>query len=193
MARHDRQQWDERFRAGSHASPEPDPFLNRLEEYRPLLPPGRRALDVACGAGRHAVFLAERGWRVTACDISLEGLLQARALAAGRGVRVDLVCIDLETLWLPSNCFDLAVCFFYLQRELFSLLRATLRPAGLLVYKTYTTDQSRFSGGPTHPLHLLQPQELLQAFRDFRVLCYEEIVQGRGVAQLIAQKPSADS
>ena len=56
-------------------------------------------------------------------------------------------------------------------------------------YKTYTTDQLRFPGRPRHPLQMLRPQELLDAFRDFRVLAYQEIVKDRGVAQLIAQKP----
>jgi len=189
MSEQDRVAWDERFRAGDHADTEADPFLAELEEYAALIPATRRALDVACGAGRNAVWLAERGWDVTGCDISLEGLRKAQALAREHGVRLRLFCQDLETIVLPPVCFDLIVCFFYLQRDLFAALKGALRPGGLIVYKTYTSDQLQFSGGPRHPLHLLQPQELLDAFRDFRVLCYQEIVKGRGVAQLIAQKP----
>lgn len=198
MSQQERIAWDERFRAGDHAGAEPDPFLIRLEEYADLLPPDQRAgpkaarqkaLDVACGVGRNAVYLAERGWDVTAFDISIEGLRRAGKLAAGRGVRLNLVCQDLDTAALPSSYFDLILCFFYLQREIFPQLKAALRPNGLLVYKTYTIDQLRFPGRPRHPLHLLQPQELLEAFRDFRILFYEEIVKDRGVAQLIAQKP----
>lgn len=188
MSRLDRVSWEERFRSGGHASREPDPFLIHLEDYTGILPAGRKALDVACGAGRHAAWLAEKGWEVTACDISLEALRRARALASERGVRVQPYCHDLETPSLPDNYFDLIVCFFYLERGLFPLLKVALRSGGLIVYKTYTTDQGCFAGGPTHPLHLLQPQELLNAFGDFRVLRYEEIVQDRGVAQLIAQK-----
>jgi SAM-dependent methyltransferase len=193
MSRAERDSWDERFRSGSHSSTAPDPFLLHLEDYTILLPAdrpaaGRKALDVACGAGRHAVWLAEHRWKVTACDISLEALRRAQALASERGVRVQLYCQDMETLSLPDNYFGLIICFFYLQRELFPVLKAALRSGGLMVYKTYTTDQRRFSGGPTHPLHLLKPQELLDAFRDFRVLHYEETVQDRGVAQLIALK-----
>ena len=193
MSQQERVAWDERFRGGDHAETEADPFLAELEDYATLFPATRRALDVACGAGRNAVWLAERGWDVTGCDISLEGLRKAQTLAREHGVRLRLFCQDLETIFLPPARFDLIVCFFYLQRDLFGALKAALRPGGLIVYKTYTRDQLQFSGGPRHPLHLLQAQELLDAFRDFRVLCYREIVQERGVAQLIAQKPQSES
>lgn len=197
MSQQERAAWDERFRAGDHAGTEPDPFLTQIEEYAELLPSGRRAgpkagpkaLELACGAGRNAVYLAERGWDVTACDISLQGLRKAQILAGERGVRLQLFCQDLETVQFPVEHFDLVICFFYLQRELFPQIKATLRPQGLLVYKTYTTDQLRFPGRPRHPLHMLAPRELLEAFREFRVLTYQEIVKERGVAQLIAQKP----
>ena len=197
MSRQEQATWDERFRAGDHAGAEHDPFLEQIEDYAELLPPGRRAgpqagpkaLDLACGAGRNAVYLAERGWDVTACDISLEGLRRAQALARERGVQLRLFCQDLSTVRLPAEHFDLVICFFYLLRELFPQIKATLRPHGLVVFKTYTTDQLRFPGRPRHPLHMLQPQELLEAFREFRVLTYQEIVRDRGVAQLIAQKP----
>ncbi len=180
--------WDERFRAGDHADTTPDPFLLQLEEYSELLPVRGRALDVACGAGRNAVWLAQQGWDVTACDISLEGLRRAQALAQDRGVRLNLLCQDLEAPPPFVNHFDLIVCFFYLDRKLFPWLKAALRPGGLIVYKTYTVDQQRFPGRPRHKTHLLEHQELLKEFRDFRVLMYQEVVKGRGVAQMMAQK-----
>jgi SAM-dependent methyltransferase len=212
MSRQERADWDERFRAGDHAGEDPDPFLARLDDYLEALPADRsplsrpegivtpeaspsaeapkapRAIDLACGAGRNAVYLAERGWDVTACDISLEGLRAAHTLARKRSVSLRLFCQDLETVQLPTENFDLVLCFFYLQRELFPQIRNTIRPGGFLVCKTYTTDQLRFPGRPRHQLHMLRPQELLAAFQDFRVWVYQETLQGRGVAQLIAQK-----
>ena len=188
MSKEERVSWDERFRVGDHAGAEADPFLTQLEEYVGLLPPGRQALEVACGAGRNAVWLAERGWDVTACDISLEGLRKAKGLAREHGVRLKLFCQDLETLSLDEGHFDLIVGFFYLQRDLFAVLKRALRLQGFIVYKTYTLDQQRFPGRPRHPLHLLRPQELLEIFRDFRILLYQEFVKERGVAQIIAQK-----
>ena len=189
MSRRERAEWDARFREGSHAEEQPDPFLISVEKYSGLFNERRRAFDVPCGAGRNAVWLAEHGWEVTGCDISLEGLRRAQSLAQSRGVRLDLLCADLGTFAWPQNHFDLLICFFYLQRKLFANMKAALGSGGVVVYKTYTTEQLRFQGGPRHPMHLLRPQELLQAFREFRVLFYQETAQDRGVAQIIAQKP----
>ena len=188
MSREERAAWDERFRSGDHAGIEPDPFLLELEEYWTLLPASGRALDVACGVGRNAIWIAQKGFTVAACDISLEALRRAKALAADRGVQLDLFCQDLETASFRPNRFDLIVCFFHLQREIFPILKSALRPNGLIVYKTYTVDQQRFQGRPRHSMHMLQPQELLEVFRDFRVLFYREVMEKRGVAQMIAQK-----
>jgi tellurite methyltransferase len=78
--------------------------------------------------------------------------------------------------------------FFFLQRELFPALVSALKPGGHLIYKTYTTEQQRFSGGPTHPMFLLQPNELLHAFSSLRILHYHETVEEKGVAELVARK-----
>ncbi len=185
----DKKPWNERYRAGEHSSPEPDPFLAKLDDYAGLLPAGRRALDVACGAGRNAVCLARHSWSVTGCDLSIEGLGRAGLLARENGVALDLLCVDLESFSPPPESFDLIICFFYLQRDLFPVLGSALRPGGFLVYQTYTVDQLQFPGGPRHPEHLLRHQELLRAFPGLRVLYYEETVLGRGVARLMARKP----
>ena len=192
MSQEERRSWDVRYGAGDHTGTEPDPFLASLDEYRSLLPERGRALDVACGAGRNAVWLAQRHWSVTGCDISMKGLRKAYGLAAERGVTIDLVCADLETAppfrTQSRGLFDLIVCFFYLERSLFPFLKAALKPGGLMVYKTYTVDQKQISDRPMRSAFLLKPQELLHAFQDFRVLYYQELVSGRGVAQMIAQK-----
>jgi SAM-dependent methyltransferase len=192
MSHEDRRSWDVRFRTSDHTGREPDPFLATLDEYRSLLPASGRALDVACGAGRNAVWLAQRNWSVTGCDISLEGLRKARGLASERGVRLNLVCADLECAppfrMQSSGLFDVILCFFYLERTLFPFFKSALKPGGLLVYKTYTVDQKPVSDRPMRSAFLLKPQELLQAFQDFRMLRYQELVDGRGVAQMIAQK-----
>ena len=65
---------------------------------------------------------------------------------------------------------------------------AALKPGGNLIYKTYTTEQKNFAGGPSHPMFLLEPNELLHAFSSLRVLHYHETVQGKGVAELVARK-----
>jgi len=179
--------WDARFRAGDHAGSSPDPFLVSAADCLDLLPPGAAALDLACGAGRHAVWLAGRGFNVTAIDLSAEAL----ALAGGQGVQMTCRQLDLESpdVDLGRDACDLICGFFFLYRPLFPRLREALRPGGLIVYKTYTTDQLRYPGRPRHPSHLLEPNELLRALEGFRVLRYEEVWEGKGTAAIAARKP----
>ncbi|MBI1984082.1 MAG: class I SAM-dependent methyltransferase [Acidobacteria bacterium] len=160
-----------------------------LVGFSTLLPPRGRALDLACGSGRHSLFLAARGLRVVAIDRSQTALQEGRELALRRGLRVDWVRADLENYPLPSQAFDVIVCFYYRDPALYAPLRRALRPAGLLVYETYTREQLRFSSGPRNPTHLLEPTELLTAFADWNVIFYQERMFERGVASLVARKP----
>ena len=195
-------EWDERFRTGDHASESPDPFLETSRRYWGLLP-GRdplvspsdplRAIDIACGAGRHAVRLAAAGFHVRAVDFSAQALRRADGLARSRGLSIETVLQDLETgnADLGHELFDLAVVFFYLHRPLFPVLKKCLKPGGLLVYKTYSVDQLRHPGGPRNRMYMLEHNELLNAFSGFRVLRYEEEWEEKGTAALIAQKYEA--
>src|SRR5438105_9842613 len=146
MSQTERDRWNRRFADGSHAGELPDGFfVEAYQEYvQPLLGPGgdhMQVLDAAAGAGRHGLWLAERGWRVTMVDVADEGLALARRRARGRNLDVDFVQSDLEghgaaeqTVWHAS--FHLVLCFFYLQRDLFPALADALKPGGLLIYKT---------------------------------------------------------
>jgi SAM-dependent methyltransferase len=191
-----RQEWDERFRSGSHDDPTADPFLEVSRKHWGLLPARdagvkHAALDVACGAGRHALALAAGGFAVTAVDFSSEGLRKGEAAARERGVHVDWVERDLELAGADfgEGLYDLVAVFFFLHRPLFPVLRRCLRHGGVVVYKTYSVDQLRYAGHPSHRTYLLDHNELLQAFAGFRVLVYEEQWEGKGTAALIAQKP----
>jgi SAM-dependent methyltransferase len=196
-----RQEWDERFRSGSHGDPTADSFLEVSRKHWELVPghdacmhdAGVKpaALDVACGAGRNAVALAESGFAVTAVDFSSEGLRKGEELARQRGVRVDWVEHDLELAGadLGEGLYDLVVVFFFLHRPLFPVLQRCLKRGGVVVYKTYSVDQLRYAKGPGHRTYLLEHNELLHAFAGFRVLVYEEQWEGSGTAALIAQKP----
>jgi tellurite methyltransferase len=183
--------WDKKYGERSHSSLEPDPFLvSAYNEFLFGTSPGL-ALDVAGGVGRHSIWLAQRGWRVKLLDISEVGIQQAmeNAKRSGTAGAISTEVRDLNTIQdLGREQYDLIVVFFYLQRELFPALAAALKLGGHLVYKTYTTEQKNFPGGPSHPMFLLEPNELLHAFRSMRVLHYHETIQEKGVAELVARK-----
>lgn len=172
---------------GENAAPRPPAEL--LVRCSSLLPSAGRALDLACGRGRHSLFLAERGLRVVAIDRSPTRLQEGRELARLRNLQVDWVCADLENFALPVHAFDLIVCFYYRDPALYAPLRAALRPAGLMVYETFTRWQLRFASGPRNSAHLLEPAELLHAFGDWDVIFYRQTQCERAAASLVARKP----
>jgi tellurite methyltransferase len=186
----ERESWNRRYGEGGHGSSTPDPLLLRAYEnyIAPLFARPGMALDVAGGIGRHAIWLARHGWRVTLMDISEVGIAQARKNARGLSKQLDFVIRDLTKFKAGGKRYDLILVFFYLQRSIFSELIKALGPGGLLIYKTYTLEQRKFEGGPRHPLHLLKPNEFLRAFSDLRVLYYTETIHTRGVAELVGRK-----
>jgi tellurite methyltransferase len=141
----------------------PTPFLAEvLDEASPR--EASRALDVACGSGRDAAYLALEGFRVTGVDILADALHQARSLAQSIEVEPDWVQADVERHWpFRPGVFDFVVCVRFLSRPLFPVLADSLSPGGILVYQTFTRDQIRH-GKPRSPEHLLAPGELREAF-----------------------------
>ena len=190
MSTTERTEWECRYKAGSHQSLTPDPLLvSAYEEFiAPSFPQPGRCLDLAGGVGRHAIFLAERGWDVTLLDVSPAGLDIAKREAGKRGLHIVAEQSDLSEMPLPIANYDLVLNFFYLERALFPQIAAALKPCGLLIFKTYTSEQLRLGGGPTHPMHLLEPNELLRAFAGLRVLHYRESIKDKAVAELVARK-----
>lgn len=183
--------WDKKYSERSHSSLEPDPFLvSAYDEFLFGSSPGI-ALDVAGGVGRHAIWLAQRDWRVKMLDISEVGVMQAKENATRTGTASFILAeiCDLNNMQdLGREQYDLVVIFFFLQRELFPALFDAIKPGGILIYKTYTTEQKNFAGGPSHPMFLLEPNELLRAFSSMRVLHYHETIREKGVAELVARK-----
>ena len=153
------------------------------------LPPGD-ALDLACGRGRHALWLAQQGWRVTALDRDAGALRELDNEARDRGLSITVAVADLEAAptTLPEDAFDVIVAVHYLHRSLFPRLLGALRPGGVLVYETFTTAQAA-RGKPTNPGFLLQPGELCQLVAPLDVLeSREGEFDGRDVASVVARK-----
>ncbi|MGC2298580.1 MAG: class I SAM-dependent methyltransferase [Acidobacteriaceae bacterium] len=178
----DRVRWNAKFLAGEAQSVEADPLLLEVCAH---LTPGR-ALDLAGGAGRHAVWLAQRGWDVILSDISDEGLAIAAKRATESGVTLTLrrEPAAATLAWASANDpFHLIVVFWCLLRDHFLALPGLLAPNGLLVYKTYTSAHARYTEG--HSLQTaLDPGELNKAFPTLQTLLYRET---NGVAELVAR------
>ena len=194
--------WDAKHRLAAEA-PSSEP-ASIVRELLPLLPVGP-ALDIACGTGRHALFLAARGQHVTAVDFSGVALdiLEVRARSmrtpvrrrknlheAGRSFRrgLELIQADLGRTEFPERCYDLIVCIQFLQRSLFPQMTRALRPDGVLLFETYTRAQLEFPGGPRNPAYLLETGELREAFPELSVMFYRELRAGQGIASLVGKK-----
>jgi len=172
MATEDQKHWDEKH-AGGHGEDAPSPFLEEiLGSPSWKIEPGR-ALDIATGKGRNAVFLATKGFRVDAMDISSVALEEAGKTAKAKRLDINFIEADLDHADLPENAYDLIVNFNFLERGLVPKMKAALKPGGHIVFETYLIDQKEL-GHPRNPAYLLGHNELLDLFRGFRVLCYRE-------------------
>lgn len=186
--------WNERYSRGEHIIKEPMPLLVRAVGQWPL----GRALDLACGAGRHAIFLAERGWQVTAVDASEVGIKLAKEAAQTRGVQVDWRVADLESghFEIEAEAYDLIIVFYYLQRNLFSQIRAGVGAGGHVVAAIHMVDEAP-DVKPMNPEFLLEPGELRAEFRGWEILHdYEgtptEGGHRRRSAEIVARKLISD-
>lgn len=154
-----------------------------------LLPVGR-ALDIAMGTGRNAVYLARMGFSVEGVDMSSEAIDAALESAAKAGVTIRVQVADLESEYhIEKAAYNVIICFSYLQRSLIPHIKEGLLKGGMVVYETYIIDQARL-GKPKNLDYLLKHNELLDMFRDFRCLRYREgIIEGyKAIAGIVAEK-----
>lgn len=186
MSQADREKWDARWRARDDETTEPSAWLTSLVD---LLPARGRALDVAGGAGRNAIWLARRGLAVTVVDVSEVGLAMARAGAAAAGVEIETVCADLEVDPLPAGPFDVVLSFHFLRRELFPAFPTVLAPGGLLVYAQPTRKNLERHARPPADF-LLGDGELPTLVVGLRIVrCFEGwFSEGRHEARMVARK-----
>lgn len=170
--------WDERFRTGEYPqNPSPSPVLER---YVDSFPDGR-ALDVATGTGRNAVFLATEGYRVDAIDQSREGLAITRENASERGVaeRLDLIQADIPTYGFPTDTYDVITISFYRAVDRLPDIKEALTDGGVLFIEHHLRTTDSVSGGPSTDRYRFAANELLHACLDLTVLYYDERTEER--------------
>jgi SAM-dependent methyltransferase len=135
------------------------------------IPKNGRVLDLACGSGRHTLYLAARGWQVVAVDRDVD-VLRGQPLAA----EISLIEADVENAPWPfdKNSFDAIVVTNYLHRPIFPHIIAALKTDGILIYETFAIGNEKF-GKPSNPDFLLQHGELLDCVKTtMRVIAYED-------------------
>lgn len=146
----------------------PSPWVVK---HAPLIAPGGRVLDLACGSGRHAVWLARQGFQVEAVDRDVA------ALSAMAGVaQIHVLAADLEAgPWpYPNQGFDSIVVSRHLHRPLLPQLATALAPGGVLIYETFMVGNERH-GKPSNPDFLLQPDELLTTYAPLlQIVAFEQ-------------------
>ena len=166
--------------------------MDWLTRNADLLPARGRALDVACGRGRHALWLAERGLDTVAVDRDAAAIEALDQEARRRALPIDARVQDLETgdPSLGDALYDAIVVVHYLHRPLFPALIRALRPGGLLFYDTFTRAQAA-RGKPTNPAFLLDSGELRTLVAPLEILREREgDYEGRLVASVVAKAPS---
>lgn len=176
-----------------------NPFLSVQLTNRALFPqavssndrPARSALDLGCGGGREAVYLAKQGWQVVAVDNQAPALACATDLALAEQVSVDFRLADLSKAeQRPTESFDVIYQLRFLDRNLFDYIEAQLNPGGYVVIETFAEGVQAF-GSPKNPKFILQPGELAQRFAHFDIIVDKlgTLPDGRPMNAFLARKP----
>ncbi len=185
MSPKDKKKWNQKYQSAEHVSSrEPSEWL---VENALLLTGKGRALDIACGEGRNAVYAASMGYDVLGIDISEAGIRKTETLAREKNVFVETRVTDLDEYELTDNTFDLVLCFNFLDRKLFPGIRRALKPGGLIFYETFNLDHLKYTSFKRE--WVLEYNELLEQFKNFRILRYREVNRDEtGFASITAQK-----
>jgi len=162
--------WDEKYQSASLNTPAIPCYA--LKEHSKLLPFQGRALDLACGLGGNARFLAQCGLKVDAWDISDNALTILNNWASLNHLPITPLITDLEQMILPYQQFDVIVVSRYLDRSLFAALSDALKPNGLLFYQTFLGPVQE--NAPRNPDFYVKTGELSQAWPKLETLVYGE-------------------
>ena len=169
--------WNERYDRDMYIyGKEPVAFLKQKMDG---LKKGK-ALVLAMGEGRNAVYLAQNGFDVTGVDISEVAIEKCNRLAEERNTAVNAVVADLTDYDMGKGQFDLITKFYYYEPSIFPQIIDALKPGGMFILEQFSIDHLKYrenSGfGPRNPDYLIKPNELLDHFKSLRILYYEDTV-----------------
>ncbi|MGO9121899.1 MAG: class I SAM-dependent methyltransferase [Desulfomonilaceae bacterium] len=180
----DREKWNQRYADEPADIPAPDPFL---VQHNDLLKSGH-ALDLACGRGGNAIFLAQSGYVVDAADISDIALARLQVYSEQRRLNINCIHADLDYFELAKESYDLVAVFYFFSERLLPSIKQALRQNGLLFYATYNERHTSVQPG-FNPDYLVEPQALTRYFIDFEILVNEPEVGANGnISRLIGRK-----
>ena len=186
MSLKDKQKWNQKYQAAEYASSKVP--CEWLAENADLLTGKGKALDIACGDGRNSGLCGPR-W-VTRYWGSIFPRRESRRLwpwPKEKTVPIETQVTDLDDFEFTQNGFDLVLCFNFLDRRLFPGICATLKPGGLIFYETFNLDHLKHTSFKRQ--WVLEYNELLDQFKNFRVLRYRELDRDqKGFASIVARK-----
>ena len=165
MSTADREKWNRRYAEGAYADRTQASAL--LQSWIGNIATGR-ALDIACGAGRNSLYLAEQGFEVDAVDISGEGLSRARAAARQRGLRLNLIEHDLDQPLALDAAYQLILVIRYVNLPLLQRLTKCLAPGGFLICEQHLVSDADVIG-PTNPAYRVSPGQLAAVVKDLHL------------------------
>ncbi len=184
----DRRQWDLLFNTQEYVFGKEAAAFVKLS--LPSIPVGK-ALDIAMGEGRNAVYLAKKGFQVTGVDLSEVAIRKAKLLAREQGVQIGTVMADLQQYQIRPESYDLILNIQYLQRSLIPQIKAGLKRGGYVVFENPTVEElARNPGRNLRRDFLLEKGELRRLFSDLEIIEYSEAPgeSGEIVARLVARR-----
>jgi len=186
--RHDVERWNRKY---SNGNPNPDFEPDSLlKNHVHLLDDGGIALDVACGVGHNAIFLAQRGYDVIAVDGSVVGLNFCREAIRREGLHVSLIAADLDRFPLPPEYFNLVLVVRFLHRPLVAQLKRAIKPGGLIIYQTFNSNHLRVKPDFKRE-YLVDHGELSEWFADFQLIATNDSLRLQdNLSYFIGRKPS---
>lgn len=181
----DREKWNKKYKEGEYLLNEPSEIVKKFS----LLAPKGKALDIACGLGRNAKYLAKLGFEVDAVDISDVAINNLKNIK-----NINPILADLDYYQIPENKYSLIININYLNRNLFPQIKEALIKGGVLIFETFTLNEDNLLEQPKNKNYLLRKNELLKSFSDMYVIFYEEktITKPNGekafISSLVAKK-----